>query len=121
MNSITIPLLNLFLLFSIPVFSHSHNDTITFKKDSVFVIKLTASIAEGYSWEVTGIDTTCLKIVAKSEKNMDGQKIGGNGLQLFSILGSKRGVCKLELTYWKPWLREKSLKKLSKAYTITIY
>lgn len=96
-------------------------ESVQAKKDSVFTIRLLASIGEGYSWRISGqSDSTSVKLIKSNQLPGSQDKDGGLETQVFYLKGVKVGTYQLQFIYEKPWLKEKSPKIQYKSFSITI-
>ena len=96
-------------------------ETIQAKKDSVFTIRLLASIGEGYSWRIKSqSDSTCVKFIKTNQIPGSQDKDGGLETQVFYFTGAKTGTYQLQFVYEKPWLKEKSPKLQYISFSIII-
>ena len=114
-----------FMTFACTSFTQNKSmkpETVQAKKDSVFTIRLLASIGEGYSWRITGLspDSTCLKFIKTAQLPGSEDKDGGLETQVFYFTGVKTGTYPLQFVYEKPWLKEKSPKLQYKSFSIII-
>lgn len=96
-------------------------ETVQAKKDSVFTIRLLASIGEGYSWRIKSqSDSTCIKFHKTIQLPDSENKDGGLETQVFYFTGVKIGTYQLQFVYEKPWLKEKSPKLQYISFSIII-
>ena len=96
-------------------------ETLQAKKDSVFTIRLLASIGEGYSWRLKSqSDSTSVKFIKTILLPGSENKEGGLETQVFYFTGAKIGTYQLQFVYEKPWLKEKSPKLQYISFSIII-
>ncbi|GEM_PF-914350 len=96
-------------------------ETLQAKKDSVFTIRLLASIGEGYSWRIMGqSDSLSVKLIKTNQLPGYQDKDGGLETQVFYFTAVKNGTYQLQFVYEKPWLKEKSPKLQYISFSIII-
>ena len=100
--------------------------TVKLDKGDSLEIKLEAQLGTGYSWEVTKNDKRQLVealLVFKSEGTVEkgDAKSGTQEIQVFRLDAKAPGSCDLELSYMRPFDKEKDKeKKADKTFKVSV-
>ncbi len=76
------------------------------QKGKRICLRLNARLATGFGWKVTKIDTGKLQLVSESTEKVDEDE-AGREIQIFEFKAIAQGEVELELTYARPWEKEK--------------
>lgn len=84
----------------------SEVELIDLKLNSYYILDLTGKASAGYSWVYTIDNENIVKISHRYIIPPD-NKIGGAGIERFTIIGSSRGLCSIEFKQVRSWEKDK--------------
>jgi inhibitor of cysteine peptidase len=76
------------------------------KKGTRLCLRLNAQLATGFGWKVTKIDAAKLKLVSESTEKTSDDEVSRE-IQIFNFKAISKGEFDLELSYFRPWEKEK--------------
>ncbi len=70
------------------------------------IVSLEANPTTGYTWSISNLDTSLIKLIKESTLEADSQKLGAPGKQVFHFLSISPGVTELNLIYHREWEKQ---------------
>ncbi|MCL6260963.1 protease inhibitor I42 family protein [Aquiflexum sp. TKW24L] len=89
-----------------------HGQTVTLNKGDYLNITLLQNPSTGFSWEISEIDDTLLKVTEDSNSIQLMDKIGGPVQRVLQLHALNVGTSCLEIIYKRPWEMDPPEKKI---------